>query len=198
MLKTILKHNDQVSVRLQEAKKASEQSRKKWSQFISQLQNFPSLKSELESMKVNVSHFLLKLISKFNCDNEEIEEVIELKEKLNSNDIKLEALKDLVGHTTQPTASDIRQQEEDRMKKDMEAKEVEELERRIQEEISTFEEESSSLDEDLRAMKLKNTGAEKEIKKIKDFIASNSRNASDEDITRLEQQVKELQAARDN
>jgi len=156
-------------------------------QMFSSLQNiFPS---ELTGNQI-LTQVLLTLIDFFKSQNETIAEVVTLKQKLDSNDIKVKVLSDLIQADSGKTTN-ILQEEKDQ--EPLVVEEDEDLLESLRLHITQEEDKSLQLDTELKNLRARNTMIQKEAKKNQEAIRLIEIENYDSRIADLMNQIREIE-----
>lgn len=196
VLFTVVNYNQRVAKMLNEAKKLSSDAKSKWEGVEKSLAEVSTLPSDLREDNEALSQLYLSMIDHFNSANEQIQNVISLKHKVNNNQVKIKAVCDVLGEDAglqdgesvltfqeppqmtpeQVKALEDAKEEEDSLKVDLTARNTQ-LER---------------LEADIKNTKTRNQMLEREIKKNKDQITIFKVDNFDQQEIDLLKQIEEI------
>lgn len=190
MLAAIEKYNYSVEVMMEQLRKVSQDSKIKsrFSELEESLGSVEAAKkgsfSDLKSANDSavLAKALRKIIIYFSELNEQLAEVVDLKQDANNNEMKMKILEELINKPDDQILSSSDVQTES-------PAEVEELQKDIQE----MTESNQRLETDLKNLTSRNQVVEKEIKKMADFMEKAGKGAQEETAENLEQKIEELE-----
>lgn len=138
------------------------------------LSTVDGLDDKLKSDPEITNKFLLSAISRFYLENKDIEVINAARMSMNNNDVKIDALKEILGYKqaeanlgglgiskTSPHQEDL---DTFNLKAQVEQEELEQL----QDELRALQDDEGRLDSELRAVESRNLGVERELRKARD------------------------------